>query len=860
MNSSDDFGEKNSERSEELLQLAQKLSRIGWWQWDIGRNSVEWSKDVEIYFGLQPGFSGLPHETFLDFVHPEDRLVLINEVNRCLERGEEFNGTYRFMLLDGSVRWISLIGNFVYDTEEKPLRLIGMAQDITRRQELERLHHEHENRLAVLVEVSHKVLREQTLSGLLAQIVEGARALTQAQIAFTGYGYREGTFRAGAFSKAERVAECMPEQLFAVRKGGVYQEVLENARSIRLSDQELRTHHRCWGLPEGHVPLRGLLAVPLTGAEGRASGMITLSDKEGGKDFTAADEAVLLQLASLASLGLQHFEAKTAAEQHAEELETIMDAVPAQIMMCRDTECRTIIGNASAHEFLRMPRRLAPLPVSTNRPTPERPTHFKIINKHGSEVVWQDLPLQQAAWGKEVRNYEFELQFPDGMVRHMLGNATPLHGADGKPYGAVSTFIDITERKQAEAVLGGINGILTQALTAETEEKVARAFLDTARNITRSAYGFVVELSSDGSPLVLALDNPGWDLCTISRPEAEDLFCRLDMRSYWARAMRRGKAQIVNDPARDPEHRGTPPGHPAVECFLGVPITRGIHALGVVGLANKPGGYQAADAKLVEDLLVAFLPALDRKRTEIQLKEARTYLEERVRERTRELIEANQILQDLSTRLLNAQEDERKLMALELHDSIAASLSAIRLKLEQLAAQQVQKNRSLAEPVADIITMIRKTTDEVRRIMTNLRPAMLDDLGLLPTIANHCREFQKLYPQITIKATMDIPEEAIPEPLKIVVFRIVQEALNNIGKHSGAQQVQIGLQRENGTLELTVDDDGRGFNARAVRAASGSGKGLGLSSMRERTQLSGGTFSIESSLNKGTRICASWRD
>jgi signal transduction histidine kinase len=140
----------------------------------------------------------------------------------------------------------------------------------------------------------------------------------------------------------------------------------------------------------------------------------------------------------------------------------------------------------------------------------------------------------------------------------------------------------------------------------------------------------------------------------------------------------------------------------------------------------------------------------------------------------------------------------------------------------------------------------------------DLRPPVLDDMGLLPMLSWFCRRFQTVYSTIRTEPEIGIQEGEIPDVLKIVIYRLVQEAMNNIAKHSKADLVRISLQKMDGRLEVTIRDNGRGFNLEEVISKESAEKGLGLSSMRERTTLSGGTFSVESDNREGTAIRASW--
>jgi signal transduction histidine kinase len=223
------------------------------------------------------------------------------------------------------------------------------------------------------------------------------------------------------------------------------------------------------------------------------------------------------------------------------------------------------------------------------------------------------------------------------------------------------------------------------------------------------------------------------------------------------------------------------------------------------------------------------------------------------------LTESETQVKILTNKLLLVEERERKRIANELHDSLGQSLNSIKFKVENILQQTNAKRADTnAESLEIIIPLIQQSIEEVRRIAMDLRPSVLDDLGILATLAWCCREFQKTYPGIHIKKQTDIQEHEVPEFLKAVAYRIAQEALNNILKHSKADLVSLSLRKTNNAIELTIQDNGQGFDVQEVLSMESSMRGLGLSSMRERAELSGGSFVIESARGKGTVIRASW--
>ena len=223
------------------------------------------------------------------------------------------------------------------------------------------------------------------------------------------------------------------------------------------------------------------------------------------------------------------------------------------------------------------------------------------------------------------------------------------------------------------------------------------------------------------------------------------------------------------------------------------------------------------------------------------------------------LQESEHQLRVLSTKLLEIQENERKMIAQELHDSIGSSLTAIRYGLEEKLLR-MGKDKAPPEGITleQIISIVRETIEETHRISSNLRPSTLDDMGLIAAIRSVCREFHDIYKGIRIKIETPLREDEIQETLRIVIYRVLQEALNNVFKHSEADTVRVNLRKTGHDLELSISDNGRGFDPGKRLGAGGQMGGMGLLGMKERTELSKGKFEIISDEGKGTVIKATW--
>lgn len=247
-----------------------------------------------------------------------------------------------------------------------------------------------------------------------------------------------------------------------------------------------------------------------------------------------------------------------------------------------------------------------------------------------------------------------------------------------------------------------------------------------------------------------------------------------------------------------------------------------------------------------------------RRRMEKELMKSREELELRVYNRTVELERANAQLRSFPLKLIAAQEDERRRIAGELHDSIGQTLAALKYGVETTLIKKDRGDLAGAFKLLErFIPTLQHSIAETRSISMGLRPPMLDNLGLLATLEWFCREFQNLHSSLQLDLKTSIGEEEIPDLLKITIFRIVQEALNNVAKHSGAKRVNLLVRKNRASIELLVQDDGKGFDLEST-VAQNSGRSLGLAVMRERVELTAGIFSVESVLAMGTTIRVLW--
>ena len=236
------------------------------------------------------------------------------------------------------------------------------------------------------------------------------------------------------------------------------------------------------------------------------------------------------------------------------------------------------------------------------------------------------------------------------------------------------------------------------------------------------------------------------------------------------------------------------------------------------------------------------------------LERAIRYAMERARNLAKIQAQGDQ-LKFLSEKLLEIGEKERGLIAGELHDGIKSQLCAIKYALEEkllrMGGNDVQE---MGIPLEKIVLWTKDTINETGRICTELRSELLDDLGILDAIRWTCRQFKDTYSDTQLHLRLDLEEALIPQSLKLVIYRIVQEALNNVAKHAKAENVRVLLKKVPDGLSLLIMDDGKGFDMENPEFQ----KGLGLESMQSRTEIVSGRFLLESTPGEGTRIECFW--
>lgn len=373
---------------------------------------------------------------------------------------------------DGTRRWVMPYPTPLFDGDGNVVGGVNMLVDITERKnaEVEReelLRREREARAEAetLNDVARTLAGELDLNKLVQTVTDAGARLIGASFGAFLYNFhdaKEDAFELFTLSEASREAFEVFDLSSFKGKGVVC------CADLRQSDEHDSLPLRR-GVQKEDLPVRSYLAVPVVSRSSQILGGLFFGHSEAAK-FDERDERLIVGIAAQAAIAIDNARLFAQAEKeiaerrqaelalreseareraHAAEMRAIMEAVPAVIWIARDPACREISGNPISYELLRLPKNTN---ASVSASGPQRPTHFKVLVE-GKVLPPEEMPVQRAARGEEVRGLEEEVRFDDGTSLFLLGNATPLRNADGEVTGAVAAFVDITQRKRMEMAL-----------------------------------------------------------------------------------------------------------------------------------------------------------------------------------------------------------------------------------------------------------------------------------------------------------------------------------------------------------------------------------------------------------------------
>ncbi len=773
--------------------------------------------------------SDLVEQKFTEFVADDYQAGFRHHCKRVLESGSRETYDLKLLKADHSLFWVQLesIAVAAGDSPSNERQLNTAVTDITDRKHAEDAlchaldkSHQQAKEVTALLESSRAVLQYREFKNSARSIFNSCKNLIGARAGYVALLTPDGRendllhLDAGGLSCTVDPALPMPIR-------GLREKAYRTCKTV--FDNRFSKSQWVDFLPDGHVTLENALFTPLV-IDGKAAGLLGLANKPGG--FSEHDARIATGFSEFASVAL--FNSRTLESlEHSEErfrsvVETAIDAI-----VTVDSNGKIIFWNQKAElMFGYKAAEMFGQPVAMIMPERYRQAHQRGLSRAASrkkaKVAGNILEL--IGLRKDKGEFPLELSLANWETK------------EGIFFTAI--IRDISERKRAEKELQAAREELEQRVDERTAE------LGITNKLLRRQ---VVECELAQH----ALRESELKYATLVEDALIGVYIQQD-----------GKIEFANDKFADIY------GYSRDElCGMGSldlvypedrPLVKKLREKRLRG-EKVPAEYESRGLKKNGEIIwvmrsfsqITFKgrPAISGIVADIS---KRRRAEEALRKSDKEL-------RVLSNQLLSAEEKERKRIARELHDGIGQALSAIKFSVENALMQL----RAAADPtdlgsLEAVIPLTRKTIEEVRRIVKDLRPSILDDLGILATIQWFCREFQSVYAGIRIETTIDVEENQVPLHLKTTIYRIMQEALNNVAKHSQANFVQLLLKKSESRLGLNISDNGRGFNLDRAMALKTSRRGFGLASMRERAELSGGSFSIHAAPGEGTTIRIDW--
>jgi PAS domain S-box-containing protein len=881
--------------SEQRLLLAFDASQMGFWHRNLITGEVLWSPRHEVIFGHEPGTMSGTYADFANRLHPDDVERVESRIRESQAKRTDLIHEFRIVWPDKSVHWIRAFGRFLYDDNRNPTQILGTSEDITARKEAEAALRKSEERLRVTLEASQLGIwhwdlktgelmwdrRQEIMYGyepgthrrkytdftnrlhpedaehVNAQIQECRENWTAHAIEFRIVWPDKSVHWIRALGRFLYDSEGNPTQMLGTDEDITQRKQVEEA--IRINENKLRRAHKAarsgaweWHLDTGQVVWSPEIELLYGLPSGTFAGNMDAWRKMVHPEDLAKIERYLPAVYKESDDLRMEFRI-TRMDGQMRWLEAV-----GQVIRDKHGNAQLVAGiSTDITERKAVENEL--------RLTTER---FELALRDSSIVVFnQDLDLRYTwiynpdfgyqAWefiGKRDSDIYDRLEDAEVtetikmdvirtgisrrqevVIRYRNVNryydllVDPLKDSNGKITGVTCAAIDITDRKQGEEAL------------------------------QRSEYRFRTLIESNIIPIICCDDH----LIT----EANDAF--LELVGYTRGELAAGRIDWVKLTPPVYKLKDSQAMEQLKNCLFAPPYEKeyirkdGVHVpifIGMTILSQSP-----------EEYLCFIIDLSELKRVEAELRKYQHELEVKVSERTLELTlslaavgseikvrkETEEQLRELSGRLLRLQDEERRRIARELHDSTGQTLSALKMSLALLEGhvENIPRGKALVE---DLNMLADSAIQEVRTTSHLLHPPMLDEVGFTSAARWYLEGFAK---RSGINASIDMGD--LPELTKdeeLALFRVLQESLTNVHRHSGSPSAEVRIYSESESVILSIRDFGQGIPPEKIEKfnKTGAGVGVGLAGMKQRLHKLGGNLEVRSE-GKGITILAKLR-
>jgi PAS domain S-box-containing protein len=901
--------------SEERRRRASQAGRVGLYEWNTTKDRAYWCSQAYELFGLEPG-SPMNYERWLGCVHPQDRERVTQNLAELLaqaHRGvkiDSFQDEYRLLHADGTVLWLEATVSVEFDDRDLIIR--GAMRDVTERKRTERILFESEARLSAILEnlpvgiwiadstgtVTSKNKaadliwagnaplssgpenyveyvawdaktgkRLETEDYPLARTLSSSFPVAPVELRIRRFDGKEGyIMMSTALLRGQdgSVTGAVGINVDITERQQAEEALRENEERLRLAAQAGRMFAFEWHPGTDAVSrsaeagailgLGGEAAIHDTGQgflakifpEDRDTFVAMLRSLKPESDRYTANYRVVQadngQVVWLEEIGQAVFDAEGNFQRLFGMTIDITERKLAEEALKASEERLRLAQEAGRSGTFDWDLRSKTIVLADNLVALAGLQSFEVADPYETWmaiILPEDREATQAAVQRALATgaylSEFRLRRPDtGEIRWMEGRGQVFFDENGKPVRMVGINMDITERKLAQEELRRAHEDLEERVqertavlrftVAQLQEEVTERLLAEAE-LTRQTE-LVHDLYNNAPCGYHSLDNEGF-------------FVQMnDTELAWLGYSREEVLGRMNfEDLLTPE---------SVEIFR--QAFPGFKERGWVRdleyeLIRKDGSVLPVllSATAVRDEAGNFLMGRSsvyditaRQRAEVALRES----QERLR--------------FLAGQLLTAQEQERKRLAAELHDELGHALLTLKLSLGAIDRKLLPEQESVKQLLQEQLDYINDVVEEVRRLYHDLSPGDIEDLGLTNALENLIEDFARNQPDITWQVDLPDLAENFALPVQTIIYRLVQEALTNIGKHAEPTQVRISARKEDRQARLVIEDDGKGFERSEVDRDPN--RGVGLAAMEERMYIVGGSLEIWSRKGEGTKL------
>jgi len=903
--------EQALKRGEERYALAQRAANIGSWDWDIRTGDLYWSDQIEPMFGFEPGQFGASYEAFLESVHPADRQFVMDAVDASVETGLDYAIEHRIVWPDGTVRWVSEVGDVICGENGEAVRMLGIVQDITARRKAQEALRESEEKFRDVAEQSPNMVFIVVRSRVVYanRRCEEVMGYTREELYVPDFDFRNlvdpecQDLVAESFGAHLRRENLPPYEYVLITKDGQRLDAILAAkfiryggeaallitvtdissrkqveRALRLSRKFLQSTLDSLADNIAILDAEGtILAVNASWRRFAQENGLAWSGYGVGRNYLLVLDAAseVSDGARKAAAGIRdvilgtraQFSIEYPCHSPSQQRWFIMrvthfegDEGVRVVVLHEDISERKLSEEARARlaaivessEDAIIGKSLEGVVLSWNDGARRiyGYTAEEIVDQSISLLIPPDRPdemlhiLDKIVRGERVAHLETVRVTKSGELIHVSLNASPILDEAGRVIGASTIARNITARMQSERALFQAK---EDAEAARREEEERRQEAEQRRRIAESLRDILAVLNSNRS-LDDVLNYIAGQARQLLGTRAAGILSldketgKLSVRAtrgllvtYMAgarvpigqgalqRAMALRQPVAVSDLADGRGEAPSPAWSRLYRALLAVPIVvQGEVYGGMLLYYGEPRAFTDEEVGLA----VAF-------GDQVALAIDNAWLREQVK--------------------LAATTAERDRLARELHDAVTQTLFSASLIAEAMPRVWEQNPDAGRRGLEELRRLTRGAAAEMRTLLVELRPAALTEKPL-GELLRHLTEAMTGRTRVPMSLSLD-GNCRLPADVQIALYRIVQEALNNVAKHAGANHVSVDLSCQPHRAEVNIVDDGAGFDPTEVLSDR-----LGLGIMRERAQGIGADLEIDSQPGRGTQILVLWQD